>query len=229
MISPELRITADNSSTLYVPELDETYHSVNGAIQESNHIFINLGLRPCLEIKEECTVFEMGFGTGLNALLTLIETEKYAKHVEYISIEKFPLEQDVVTSLNYARLLNVSEDMFLQLHECPWGEHIRISDYFTLSKIYGDLTSLSNQNVLFPNENSVDTVYFDAFSPSRQPELWSENVLQLMYNILKPEGTLVTYCAKNSFKKELKQLNFIVETLPGPPGKREITRAHKNG
>jgi tRNA U34 5-methylaminomethyl-2-thiouridine-forming methyltransferase MnmC len=214
-------ITNDGSHTFYVAHLDEYYHSIHGALQESMHVFIQSGLHHLPQA--EIAIFEMGFGTGLNTFLTYLEAKKHHKTINYFSIEAYPIEIEKALQLNYAQQINAPEEqhIFSKIHQSNWNEKIDF-DNFNLTKI--------NQKIENFDENSIpkcDLIYFDAFAPSAQPHLWEENVLQKMHNLLKPNGILVTYCAKGSFKRSLKSLGFAIEALAGPVGKREITRATK--
>ncbi|MDL2228351.1 tRNA (5-methylaminomethyl-2-thiouridine)(34)-methyltransferase MnmD [Bacteroidales bacterium OttesenSCG-928-K03] len=213
----EIIKTADNSNSLFVPDLDESYHSVNGAINESEHIFINLGLKSFKD-KKKINIFEMGFGTGLNTYLTYLYSKENQINIKYDTCELFPLELDVVSKLNYPEQLNKDNKDFITLHKVAWNEQIKIDDNFILLKHDKKIQDIELNN-------KFDLIYYDAFSPSRQPELWSEEIFTKLRDCLFPNGVIVTYCAKNSFKKMLKSLGFEVESHPGPTGKREVTRA----
>lgn len=219
----EVRQTKDGSTTLFVPELNEHYHSVHGALQESLHVFIKMGLEATLVRLPEVRVLEVGFGTGLNALLTLQHTLVNNATVQYDTLEKYPLAPEVVDQLHFERFILNPEllDYFKPLHSCPWEETVAISPNFSLRKLETDLESFS------PTTASYDLIYFDAFAPEKQPHLWTAPVFQKMYDSLATGGTLVTYCAKGSFKRSLKAAGFTVQALPGPPGKREMTRGVK--
>jgi tRNA U34 5-methylaminomethyl-2-thiouridine-forming methyltransferase MnmC len=215
-------LTKDGSHTFYIEALDEYYHSIHGAIQESETVFINAGLNAI--DKNEISIFEMGFGTGLNALMTFLEAEKKGLKINYYTIEAYPISIDEARLLNYHKELNAESNLsdFLKMHECLWDENIQISKSFTLHKIKGEIENLNTTD--FPK---IDLIYFDAFAPSAQPHLWEKNILQLMCNLLNTNGILTTYCAKGVFKRTLKEIGFTIESLPGPIGKREITRAIK--
>jgi len=218
----ELKKTADGSHTLFVPELNETYHSVHGAIQESQHVFIKNGLRYFID-KKSVSILEIGFGTGLNALLTLLATENSSQMVNYVSLEKFPLPNELVQQLNYPTQLKTNATqtaLFNCIHSCKWNTNTPISENFNLLKINKDLTD-------FHTTTNFDIVYFDAFAPEKQAELWISEIFLKIYNFLKPGGILVTYCAKGVVKRTIKSVGFQLETLPGPPGKREMIRAIK--
>lgn len=216
----EIRQTKDGSNTLYVPDLNEHYHSVHGALQESQHVFIKHGLEYALEQKRDVKILEIGFGTGLNAILTLPFALAQQAFIQYDTLEKYPLTQDVVEQLHFEQFILNPEllDNFKKMHAAPWNEPIDLSPYFTLQKIHETLEEFC------PPEAYYDVVYFDAFAPEKQPELWTEEVFTKLHNATRPGGILVTYCAKGAFKRNLKAAGFIVEALPGPPGKREMTR-----
>lgn len=213
-------LTEDGSHTLYVPSLDENYHSIHGAKQESNHVFIKSGLHFCSN-KNEINIFEVGFGTGLNALLSYVECKKLKVKINYTTVEKYPITQDELALINYKDLMPEYSEIFLKLHEAEWGKVERVSEFFELHKIEADLVDVSH-------ENKYDVVYFDAFAPDLQPDLWSEKVFQDIYNSMSMEGILVTYSAKGFVKRNLKSAGFTVTKIPGPPGKREMIRAVKN-
>jgi tRNA U34 5-methylaminomethyl-2-thiouridine-forming methyltransferase MnmC len=213
-------ITEDGSTTLFIPELKEHYHSIHGAVQESMHIFINNAYSQIQT--SPARIFEAGFGTGLNAFLTFLVSDKAGTSVHYTTIEKFPLEDNIVRSLNYPEMTDPAKDKIFQvLHDAPWGQDIWISEYFTLHKIKSDL-----REVQLP-ASAYDLVYFDAFAPEIQPELWTEEIFRMLYQSMKEGACLVTYSVKGSVKRALKAAGFRLEKLPGPPGKREMTRATK--
>lgn len=218
----EFKITADGSHTLYVTDLDETYHSIHGAIQEAVHVYINAGFNYFRE-KEELNVLEIGFGTGLNTFLTYQESNKNKVKVNYTSLEAYPLSLENIRKLNYLSELKVTgteEEVFDKIHQVTWNENEKITESFSLIKMEMMLQD-------FNEKDQFDVVYFDAFGPRVQPELWEVPILQCMYNALKPKGVLVTYCAKGIVKRALKEVGFNIENIPGPPGKREMTRAIK--
>lgn len=215
-------VTNDNSKSLFVPSLNETYHSTNGALQEARHIFVNNGLA-YFDAQKSISVFEMGFGTGLNALVTLQFSKEKKKVINYHCIEKYPLPFNLIEELDHpttAHLTEFSED-YHRLHHSEWNELIEINPNFHFSKQNVDLVDFKS------DINEVDLVFFDAFAPQIQPELWTKESLKKMYDLLRVGGILVTYCAQGEFKRVLKSLGFLVEGLPGPIGKREITRAVK--
>ncbi|GAB4191452.1 MAG: tRNA (5-methylaminomethyl-2-thiouridine)(34)-methyltransferase MnmD [Thermoflexibacter sp.] len=219
--------TKDGSSTIFWEELNETYHSIHGAWQESEHVFIREGLAWYTKhspIQQRIAVFEVGLGTGLNAILTL----KYCLQnpdiqVSYYSIEPYPLTWEEITRLNYKKLL--SEDLqqhFDYIHDCKWEKTHQILPSFSFHKSQQNLQSFSNS----PNL-TFDIVYFDAFAPAKQPEMWELTSLSTAVALLKEYGILVTYCAKGSFKRDLKSLGMQVQSPHGAAGKREMTRGIK--
>ncbi len=214
--------TRDGSHTLLHEEYGVTFHSRYGAIQESRHVFLEAGLHPRALEKKELFVLEVGFGTGLNAFLTYLDAETHGWRIHYVAVEAHPLSLDLAHQLNYAQQLDRPEwqDRFLQLHRAPWNEVLALSPAFQLEKIQARLEELR-----FPPR--FDVVFFDAFAPGAQPELWEEPIFRMLYEALLPGGVLSTYCAKGAVKRILRAVGFEVEALPGPPGKREMTRALK--
>jgi len=216
-----LKKTIDGSFTLYSDEMQESYHSINGAVQESNFIFIDRALAGIY--KKKISVFEVGFGTGLNALLTYNFAIEHNKNITYNSIEAFPVKPILYSKLkyyNYCKHLNNND--FLSLHSCEWNTPVIIKDKtFVLNKINLDLTSF-----VFPKEQ-YDVIFFDAFSPDKQPEMWTEEIFSGIFKSLIKEGILITYCAKGEVRRRMQRNGFTVERIPGPPGKREILRATK--
>ena len=211
----EIRKTDDGSQTLWSPQYGETYHSSFGAYTESNHVFIEAGLKQ--SPFQTLHVFEMGFGTGLNALLTYQEAKTKNLNVTYHAIELNPVSPEIITKFEVDL---ASVDIFLKLHQSEWNKEISISPFFTLKKLQFDLN-------LWQPESLYHLIYFDAFSPDTQPELWTLEVFQKMYDMLHSGGILTTYCAKGSVRRNMLSCGFKVERLPGPPGKREILRALK--
>ena len=212
----ELIITKDGSHSLFVPDLNETYHSVHGSISEAIHVFINSGLLS--HPKKNINILEIGFGTGLNTLLTLENIHE--KKVHYTTLEPFPISQDIYSKLNFHDLINSDADTFLELHTSDWEEEVFISENFTLYK-----TQKKIQN--FISKKNFDVIYFDAFSPEKQTEMWTVEVFEKCFNLLNEDGFLITYCAKGIFRRTLKSVGFEVISLDGPPGKRQMTRANK--
>jgi tRNA U34 5-methylaminomethyl-2-thiouridine-forming methyltransferase MnmC len=211
--------TSDGSHTIYVPELDDHYHSIHGAVQESEHIFIKNGFDACTA--SPMNIFEVGFGTGLNALLTAIRSMKGERQVNYTSIEKYPVHEDIIWSLNHADFAGKEgKKIFNLIHYAPWNSATTICKNFTITKIKSDLT------VNKPSGH-YDLIYFDAFGPDKQPEMWTPDIFASVYEITDKGGILITYSAKGEVKRNLKACGFDVSLLPGPPGKRQITRAVK--
>jgi tRNA U34 5-methylaminomethyl-2-thiouridine-forming methyltransferase MnmC len=219
----EIRQTKDGSNTLYVPELNEHYHSVHGALQESQHVFIKHGLEHVLHLRKDIKILEVGFGTGLNAILTYPFALAQKAFIQYDTLEKFPLGIDVVEQLHFDKVILNPEmqEVFMELHKAPWNEPVDVIPYFTLQKIHETLEEFVAPQAYY------DLIYFDAFAPEKQPELWSDEMFAKLYKATRPGGVLVTYCAKGSFKRSLRAAGFEVEALPGPPGKREMTRGLK--
>lgn len=218
----DLLKTDDGSFTLHIPEWNEQYHSKHGAIAESRHVFLQEGLHYWLTQNEvrEISILEIGFGTGLNALLTLLETGDKTFKVDYTTLEAYPLGLDEIETLNFHSLLNISKEKYLQLHSSPWEEKVVISDSFHLTKHKMFFSEIEFQN-------QFDLIYFDAFGIRVQPELWTEEIFGKMYASLKPNGMLVTYAANGNARRALQAVGFTVERLPGPPGKKEMMRAVK--
>ena len=213
-----LILTEDGSSSIYIEEMDEHYHSTHGAIQEANHVFISNGLKRIK--KNNVNIFELGFGTGLNAFLTLIHGSD--KIVSYDAIEAFPVENELLQNLNYVEEIGGEFDSYFQkIHSAKWEIPTEISRFFELHKIQ---SKIQNYNI---KANHYDVIYFDAFGPRAQSEMWNKVILQKMYDALASGGELITYCAQGQFKRDLKSLGFEVVALPGPPGKREMTVAIK--
>jgi tRNA U34 5-methylaminomethyl-2-thiouridine-forming methyltransferase MnmC len=217
--------TADGSSTVSIPEMNVTYHSTHGAIQESMHVFIQAGLNQALSRYSSISILEMGFGTGLNALLTLIESEAVKKPVHYSAIELYPLEPEQIKTLNYCEQLDRKDliQSFEILHISPWEEDIQITEYLTLYKSGTDLLKFET-----PRSGQLfHIIYFDAFAPTAQPELWTSAVFEKLFALLSLGGLLVTYCSKGDVRRAMQSAGFRVEKLTGPPGKREMVRAWK--
>lgn len=220
-MTTDLINTADGSDTLYVRELDEHYHSTYGAVQESMHVFISEGLN--VINNSPLTLFEVGFGTGLNAFLTLLDTFKSGQKIHYIAIEKYPIPRNTWDLLNYPKLLSKDDSNFFRaIHLSPWNEKVSITNNFALTKINNDITSFD-----FDFLPIFDLIYFDAFSPEKQPELWETAIFKKLYANMGAWGKLVTYCAKGAVRRSLQESGFITERMPGPPGKREMLRATK--
>lgn len=214
--------TSDGSKSLYLPEYDETYHSRHGALQEAYHVFIRSGL-DLFEEGSEVRILEMGFGTGLNCFITWLEARRRNLKVYYCGLEAYPVSIDVARELDYPMALGhkQSQSLFETLHKSPWDSIVEIDESFKLKKF----------NCLFTDFSATadyDLIYFDAFGPRVQPELWTESMFEKMYQALCHKGVLVTYSAKGSVRRALQAVGFEVERLPGPPGKREMLRATKD-
>lgn len=220
ILKREIIKTSDGSTTIHLPEWNEQYHSIYGAIQEAYHVFINNGLFS--KVQSEIAVLEIGFGTGLNGFITFLEARKNNLLIDYVGVEAYPVLQSIIKKLNYVSELNADEFhlIFEKFHSSSWNEKHQITSNFSLLK----------RNQFFheiKDVNSFDLIYFDAFGARVQPELWSEKIFLRMYSALKPHGTLVTYSAKGSVRRGLSAVGFFVERLPGPIGKREMLRAVK--
>lgn len=217
----EIETTADGSETLYRSDLDEHYHSVKGAMTESEHVYLRLGWDALLGEVSPIRVFEVGFGTGLNAALTAQAAIQKQQPTEYFSIELYPLSSDVTEKLHYSKDDDFQKT-FTTVNNASWNKPVEINPFFTLHKIQGDILSVDVPP-------GLDLVYFDAFAPEKQPELWEEQIFRKIYDAMNPGGILTTYCAKGCIRRLLNQVGFITERLPGPPaGKREVLRATKN-
>ncbi|WP_192347725.1 tRNA (5-methylaminomethyl-2-thiouridine)(34)-methyltransferase MnmD [Algoriphagus sp. Y33] len=226
-MSENLKIitTEDGSHSLYNEALKETYHSFHGAFKESIHVFMLYGLDSWAinnPNKKPLRIFEVGFGTGLNAWLTLVWAEQNQIPVLYHSIEPFPLTEDLYSQLNYGDMDDAIfhyKPYLQRLHKADWNKGIIMSEYFNMKK---EKTTLQDV-VLYP----TDVIFYDAFAPSKQPEMWQKDVLAKVCSSLNPGGIFTTYCATGQLKRDLKELGLEVETLPGPPGKKEMTRGWK--
>lgn len=218
----EIIITQDGSSSIYIPELDETYHSKFGAIQEAKHVFIKNGL-DLFEDGSEVSILEIGFGTGLNALITMLEAENRNLKINYVGVEAYPIGLDEIMQLNYVEQLESTDKNadFDKMHASNWEEEIVITSNFTLTKRKLSFADISD-------ENTFDLIYFDAFGFTVQPELWNEVIFEIMYKSLKNRGILTTYACRTSIKHAMQHVGFQTLKLPGAPGKREMLRALKN-
>ncbi|MEJ7643393.1 MAG: tRNA (5-methylaminomethyl-2-thiouridine)(34)-methyltransferase MnmD [Chryseolinea sp.] len=221
MSALKIIVTADGSHSIFNDSLQETYHSVHGAVQESMHVFIQSGLefyRTANKINSIKT-FEVGFGTGLNTWLALQWARNENCSINYVSVEAFPLEESIWSLLNYAD--DRRADEFYYLHKIRWDEECQVDEQFSLKKINARLEDIQLE------EASYDVIFFDAFAPGKQPEMWSLSILEKIERAMKEGGVFVTYCAKGQLKRDLRALQMVVETLPGPPGKNEMIRATK--
>jgi tRNA U34 5-methylaminomethyl-2-thiouridine-forming methyltransferase MnmC len=218
----ELRETADGSMTIYLPEMDEHYHSYHGALQEAIHVFIENGIQRFPK-KDTISVFELGLGTGLNALLTALWATENIQKVNYFGLEAFPVDVEMNLKMNYQDLISndLTTDYFTKIVEAEWEKNIVISDKFQIQKVEETIQNLSINN-------QFDIVFFDAFGPRAQEEMWEFSVIEKTIQLLNSGGLFVTYCAKGQLKRDLKAIGLKVEALPGPPGKREMTIAWKN-
>ncbi len=212
--------TADGSTTLYREDIDEHYHSVKGALAESLHVYLETGWKKAAKISRPVRVFEVGFGTGLNAAITAYAALESNIPTEYYSVELYPLPKNT-TNLIYDTLEGKYREPFKLVNESPWNERIDINPFFSLLKLKDNLLTMN-----LPME--LDVVYFDAFAPEKQPEMWDESIFRKLYKAMKPGAVLTTYCAKGNIRRMLQHIGFLTERLPGPPGgKREILRATK--
>ena len=220
-MKPQIINTADGSQTLYIAEMDEQYHSTNGAITESNYVYIKNGY--LFNETKNPTVFEVGFGTGLNCLLTALLAEKQKRHTTYYTIEKYPLDIEIVRQLKYGKDISTeTQVLFEKIHDCEWEKPVQISQYFSLIKLKSDL----QKNTLKEIKN-CDVIYFDAFGPDKQPEMWQPQIFQKIYSITALNGVFVTYSAKGEVRRQLAKSGFKMERLPGPPGKFHMLRGIK--
>jgi tRNA U34 5-methylaminomethyl-2-thiouridine-forming methyltransferase MnmC len=217
----EIIITDDGSTTIRIPEWDENYHSTHGAIQEAKHVFIKNGLH-LFQNQDAISILEIGFGTGLNAFITFLETINKEK-VNYVGVEAYPISQEEIAQMNYVKELDseMYQEIFDKMHSCDWENQETITENFLLTKRKQFFQDIEDKN-------QFDLIYFDAFGFPLQPELWSEVIFKKMYDALLPKGTLVTYACRSSIKNAMLSVGFSIEKLPGAPGKREMLRATKN-
>lgn len=212
--------TRDGSTTIHIEEWDECYHSRFGAIQEAQHVFIKNGLH--LFENNPVSILEIGFGTGLNVFVTFLESQKSNQVIDYVGVEAYPVSIEEASLMNYVAELNAEIDkaIFEKMHECNWEQEISLNNHFSLTKRKQFFTDIDDVE-------KFDLIYFDAFGYDVQPELWSTEIFQKMYNALKTKGVLVTYAARSVIKRSMIEAGFTVEKLPGAPGKREMFRARK--
>lgn len=239
MLQRKIITTADGSKTIQIEDWNEQYHSVHGAIQEANHVYIKHGLLFCLNeqsstaIEEQLdtdsnavdtslSILEIGFGTGLNAFLTLLKAEELQMPISYVGVEAYPISTQELKGLNYVEQLQVPEmaSVFDTMHLMSWREDCRLSPYFKMEKQQKRFEEINAKN-------QFDLIYFDAFGARVQPELWTSSIFKIMFDALEINGTLVTYAAKGSVRRAMQEVGFEIEKLPGPPGKREMLRARK--
>ena len=215
----EIIQTKDGSTSIFIPEWNESYHSKHGAIQEAYHVFIKNGFS--LFEAKPVSILEIGFGTGLNAFITSLEAKKNNQQVNYVGVEAYPISPEEILAMNYAALINANTiDVFKEIHQANWESENQIHANFSLTK-----RKQFFQNI--DDKECFDLIYFDAFGFDVQPELWSTAIFVKMYNALKVNGILVTYACRTSIKNAMKEAGFEVEKLPGAPGKREMLRAKK--
>ncbi|APS39015.1 MULTISPECIES: tRNA (5-methylaminomethyl-2-thiouridine)(34)-methyltransferase MnmD [Salegentibacter] len=216
--------TGDGSVTIHLSEWDEQYHSKHGAIQEARHVFIKMGLEYWVELnkKKNPAILEIGFGTGLNAFITFLEAQKLQLKIDYTGVEAYPVSTSEIKALNYAEMLSAENQIetFRSMHEIPWNKKVDISENFQLEKQQQRFEEIEDIN-------QYNLVFFDAFGARVQPELWTEDIFSRMFAAMKNNSVLVTYSAKGSVRRAMQTAGFIVERLPGPPGKREMLRALK--
>lgn len=222
MYKKELFTTADGSPTFYMKEFDEYYHSRHGAVQESNYVFIQKGLahwKTMHPTQSNCSIFEMGMGTGLNVLLALQAAEKLGLKLEMTTIEAFPLAPDLILKGGFSDFLSAEAfNNFQKIHQSEWGRRDALNENFQLLKVAKKLEDYSF-------ETTYDVLFYDAFGARTQPELWKDKVFTPLVKCIRPGGVFVTYSAKGSVRRALEKLGMHVERLPGPPGKREMIRA----
>lgn len=217
----EIIITSDGSTTIHLPEWNEQYHSKHGAIQEAYHVFVKNGLHQ-FNTKEKISILEIGFGTGLNSFITYLEAQKLSLAIDYIGAEAYPVKEDEIEKLNYVEELNANAfaETFSTMHRLSWNIKHAINDTFSLTKREQFFDKIDDKE-------AFDLIYFDAFGARVQPDLWTVDIFKKMYDALNENGILVTYSAKGSVRRAMQEVGFIVERLPGPPGKREMLRAAK--
>ncbi|AWG23478.1 SAM-dependent methyltransferase [Flavobacterium faecale] len=216
----EIIQTEDGSTTIHIKEWNENYHSKHGAIQEAQHVFIKNGL--ALFAKQPVSILEIGFGTGLNAFITFLESKKMEQTITYTGVEAYPISAEELEAMNYVTELNADDQkpVYDQMHQIAWGERVQIDNSFSLEKRQQFFEAIDDVQ-------QFDLIYFDAFGYRVQPELWSTEIFRKMYNALKDNGVLVTYAARGVVKRSMIEVGFTVEKLAGPPGKREMFRATK--
>ena len=223
-LNPKIEVTEDGSNTLVHPKFNAHYHSVFGAIQESNHVFIDSGLKfqlPNLQDKR-CRILEVGFGSGLNAFNALIASEELSLNIDYVGVEQYPISLETVSQLNFPKAFK-REDLqstFNKIHDVEWQKPVKVSENFTLEKRQQDIFNLKDENV-------YDLIFYDAFGPGAQPELWTAPIFEILFKSLKNKGVLVTYCAQGAARRAMQSVGFTVQRCSGPPNKRHMLRAVK--
>lgn len=219
----EIVITKDGSNSIYLPEMDEHYHSINGSVAESEHIFIQMGLAELAKTKSKIRILEVGMGTGLNVMTSILFAQKENLTINYCGIEAYPLDWQLIQGLNYSEIIKESklESYLEKLHKAPWNKEIELATDFYLEK-----KDQKIQEIEFIDD--FDLIYFDAFAPEKQEEMWTREIFTSLFNGMKMGGILVTYCVKGVIRRRLQAIGFEVEKLPGPiGGKREMLRARK--
>lgn len=218
----EIIATADGSVTIFLEEWNEHYHSKHGAIAEARHVFIQAGLSHVLKEhkQDSIAILELGFGTGLNALLSWNFAKRHKINIQYTAVEAFPVKEKELQAINYAACLKLPQEDFNKIHDVPWEFNCKLSPNFWLLKQQKQFESIKIQE-------AFNLIYFDCFGPRVQPELWTTPRFKAMYKALKPGGYLATYSAKGAVRRSMQEVGFTVERLPGPPGKREMLRARK--
>ncbi len=221
-MNPKIITTGDGSQSLFLEALNETYHSTHGAVAESRHVYLEMGLKLFLDRKAPVRILEIGFGTGLNALLTIEFCLQHNLEVEYHTLEPFPLSEEIFSQLTYFEAINFehSKECFLKMHEAENGEKLELEKNFTFTKYLKKLED-------FQSEAQFNLIYFDAFAPSKQADMWTQEQMNHLFNLTANEGILTTYCAQGQFKRNLKAAGFMMEELPGPPNKKEMTRGRR--
>jgi tRNA U34 5-methylaminomethyl-2-thiouridine-forming methyltransferase MnmC len=215
----EIITTKDGSTSLFIPEWNETYHSKNGAIQEAYHVFIKNGLS--IFKGKSVSILEIGFGTGLNAFITSLEAEKNNLPIDYTAVEAFPITIEEIDAMNFASKIDSNKtNIFSTIHQLNWEVKNQVNDNFYLTKRKQFFQDINDKDCF-------DIIYFDAFSFDVQPELWSEAIFTKMHTALKTNGILVTYACRTIIKQAMISAGFSIEKLPGAPGKREMLRAYK--
>ncbi|MBF4984277.1 tRNA (5-methylaminomethyl-2-thiouridine)(34)-methyltransferase MnmD [Nonlabens mediterrranea] len=213
--------TGDGSKTIHMPEWNEQYHSKHGALQEALHVFIEMGLKDTLSRKHDIStpisILEYGLGTGLNAMITAQYPTNFK--INYTAVEAYPVSLEEAMEVNYGNLLN-DNTLYQKLHGCEWNQIIELTESFTIKKVEKKFDQIHN-------ESCFDIIYFDAFGPRVQPDLWTEEIFKAAFKALKPNGVLTTYCAQGQARRNMQSAGFLIERLPGPPGKREMLRGRK--